>query len=156
VTWRVAEKNISANRELETLRTRQELVRRAAQTQIEAYSKLAQSLNTLQIRLKALSTMIEVAGRGPMSPRTTARVSQEVYATALAERDVISARNNPIIQRASVAAEIDDSVRRLAPVLESAGKDPMGALTQVDASTEEIVGLVTKIESLITDLTNSD
>jgi hypothetical protein len=94
--WAV-ERKITADKELETIKSRLEIEKDNARSRIAAYNKLSQNLNTFAERLEGFANFVQISGRDRPTPERVAHMQRELRAVGLSEQAVNDARNDPLL-----------------------------------------------------------
>lgn len=146
VSLYTAMKTNEANRQLEQLKSGLELQKEAVRSRAAAYTKLAQSVNVLAMKLEGFEDLVQIAQRSSMTASSTVRIQEQLQAAGLAAREVIIARYDPVLSGSDLAREVDESMKELSPTLAAAKEDPVGSLPRIKSAIEQIRPLIPRIQ----------
>jgi len=122
---------IAANEKLEQIKTRLELAKDNVRSKVAAYEKLSQNLNTFTERLEGFANLIEIAGRGRLTPRLAAHIRQELKGIGLSEGKMNDAKNDSLLNGTHARERVDECLQQLNPALAKARSDPSASLVPI-------------------------
>jgi hypothetical protein len=133
--WAV-ERKITADKELETIKSRLEIEKDNARSRIAAYNKLSQNLNTFAERLEGFANFVQISGRDRPTPERVAHMQRELRAVGLSEQAVNDARNDPLLNGTRAQQMVDKCLGELNPALSNAKSNTSASLATIQSAAE--------------------
>jgi hypothetical protein len=140
------ERNITASKELETIKSRLELEKDNARSTIATYNRLSQNLNTFAERLEGFADFVEISERDKSTPERAAHIQRELRSVGLSEQGLNDARNDSALNGTLVQHRVNECLEQLNPALSKARNDPLASLVPIRHAVQRFREIIFEIQ----------